>query len=70
MEVKCVFCSTKTYEYGPLRDGVLDLILLNEVLLLECFDGIYVPRVPLLAQDDLSIGTRADYLHQVEVFDA
>jgi hypothetical protein len=49
---------------------VLDLILLNEVLLLECLDGIYVPRVPLLAQDDLAVGARADHLHQVEVFDA
>ena len=49
---------------------MLDLILLNEVLLLQCFDGIYVPRVPLLAQDDLAIGPRADHLHQVEVLDA
>ena len=48
-------CSTETYENGPLGDGVLDLILLNGVLLLERLDGIYVPRVPLLAQDDLAI---------------
>jgi hypothetical protein len=46
---------TATYENGPLGDGVLDLILLDEVLLLECLDGVYVPRVPLLAQDDLPI---------------
>ena len=49
---------------------MLDLILLNEVLLLECLDGIYVPRVPLLAQDDLAIGARADHLHQIKVLDA
>ena len=49
---------------------MLDLILLNEVLLLECLDGIYVPRVPLLAQDDLAIGARPDHLHQIEVLDA
>jgi hypothetical protein len=57
MTVNCVMCSysPETYEYGPLGDGVLDLILLNEVLLLERLDGIYVPRIPLLAQDDLAI---------------
>ena len=65
--LKYASCS-ETYEYGPLGDGVLDLILLNEMLLLECLDGVYVPRIPLLAQDDLAIGARPDHLHQVEVF--
>ena len=69
MKVKCA-CIPETYENGPLGDSVLDLILLNEVLLLECLDGIYVPRVPLLTQDDLAIGARSYHLHQVEVLDA
>ena len=46
---------------------MLDLVLLDEVFLLEGLDRVNLLRVLLLAKDDLSVGARADDLHQLEI---
>lgn len=55
------------YQYRSLSDGMLDLILLDEMFLLECFDSVYLLCVLLFTEDDLAIGAGADDFDQFEI---
>ena len=46
---------------------MLNLVLLNKMLLLECFDSIYLLGIPLLTEYDLSIGACSYDLYQIEI---
>lgn len=57
------------FEDGSLGDGVLNLILLDEMLLLKGLDSIDIPIIDLLRQEHLAVGTGADDLHQLKFID-
>ena len=55
------------FEDGSLCNGVLNLILLNEMLLLQGLDSVDVAIIDLLRQEDLTVRARTNHLHKFEV---
>jgi hypothetical protein len=56
-----------SYQYGPFRDGMLHLILFDEMFFLEGLDSVNLPVVFFLGEDNFAVGACADNLHELEI---
>ena len=59
-----------TYQNRPLSNSMFNLILLNQMLLLQSLDRVDLLIISLLAQDDLTVGSCPNHLHQVKIINA
>ena len=55
------------YQDGSLSDGVLHLVLFDEVLLVEGLDCVHFVVILLLAQNDLAVRASSNNLDQLKV---